>query len=365
MNFLLSLALLSSISAVAAEALHPQEFKPKSEARDIAKIVATLEAGVQKQFDEDQNNPKLVEKDRVAKRDVHVKHHGCVHAKFTVAGKLPEKYAVGLFAKAETYDAIVRFSNGKEIDDRNGDVRGMAVKILGVPGEKLLEDERDAKTQDFLFINHNRFFIKNNSDYVKFIQLTGSGNPMKFFIGWNPLEWHVKEALIVREIRNKVVTNPLQSDYFTTVPSLMGQTPAKFSMKPCKGQKYETAPEHKDRLQNAMAAQLLPGEGNKGVCFEMGVQLQTSARQMPVEDSREEWSERLSPYRTVAKLDIEAQDFLNEKDGEKNCQNISMTPWHSLPEHRPIGEIQRTRKAAYQAISILRHKLNKATRIEP
>ena len=47
------------------------------------------------------------------------------------------------------------------------------------------------------------------------------------------------------------------------------------------------------------------------------------------------------------------------------CENLSFTPWHSLPEHRPIGGIIRVRKAVYLAVSTLRHRLNQAPRVEP
>lgn len=35
----------------------------------------------------------------------------------------------------------------------------MAIKVMGVPGEKLLDDERDATTQDFIIKDH-QFLIK-------------------------------------------------------------------------------------------------------------------------------------------------------------------------------------------------------------
>src|SRR4051794_21883173 len=82
-------------------------------------------------------------------RALHAKSHGGFEAKLEVLGDLPEHARQGLFAKAATYDAIVRYSNGSGTvrHDRAGDVRAMAVKILGVDGEKVLGD---ARTQDFL-----------------------------------------------------------------------------------------------------------------------------------------------------------------------------------------------------------------------
>ena len=47
------------------------------------------------------------------------------------------------------------------------------------------------------------------------------------------------------------------------------------------------------------------------------------------------------------------------------CENLSYTPWHSLPDHRPIGGINRARKVVYEAISKVRHDYNAVPRREP
>ena len=66
----------------------------------------------------------------------------------------------------------------------------------------------------------------------------------------------------------------------------------------------------------------------------------------------------------VATIRIPRQTF----DGAARqafCENLSFTPWHSLPEHRPLGGINRVRRAVYLAVSTLRHRLNQAPRAEP
>ena len=47
------------------------------------------------------------------------------------------------------------------------------------------------------------------------------------------------------------------------------------------------------------------------------------------------------------------------------CENLSYNPWHSLPEHKPLGLINRVRKQVYVEISNHRHKLNRVQRQEP
>jgi hypothetical protein len=40
-------------------------------------------------------------------------------------------------------------------------------------------------------------------------------------------------------------------------------------------------------------------------------------------------------------------------------------PWHALPEHKPLGSINRLRKVVYERISLTRHVLNNTDRTEP
>ena len=66
----------------------------------------------------------------------------------------------------------------------------------------------------------------------------------------------------------------------------------------------------------------------------------------------------------VAKIEIKRQTF-DTKEQLEACENLSYTPWHSLPEHRPIGGVNRIRKRVYEQISTLRHTANSKPRREP
>ena len=84
-------------------------------------------------------------------RALHHKGHGGFEASLEVLGDLPGRARQGLFARPGRYEALVRFSNGASRLQRDdaGDVRGIAVKVLGVDGDKVLGK---ARTQDFLAI---------------------------------------------------------------------------------------------------------------------------------------------------------------------------------------------------------------------
>lgn len=91
------------------------------------------------------------------------------------------------------------------------------------------------------------------------------------------------------------------------------------------------------------------------------VQFQTDADKMPIEDSRVEWK---AFFFKVATIKILPPSFDSSEQMEF-CENLSYTPWHSLPKHQPLGAINRCRKPIYNTISQLRHQLNAVSRQEP
>src|SRR4051794_1301352 len=70
-------------------------------------------------------------------RGLHAKGQAGLEAELTILPDLPAYARVGLFAAPATYHAYVRYSNGagKRQSDGRGDVRGIAVKVLGVTGK--------------------------------------------------------------------------------------------------------------------------------------------------------------------------------------------------------------------------------------
>lgn len=52
-------------------------------------------------------------------------------------------------------------------------------------------------------------------------------------------------------------------------------------------------------------------------------------------------------------------------DGVDIADNLAFTPWHALPEHRPLGNMNRTRRVVYEMVSEFRRTTNGAGREEP
>jgi hypothetical protein len=88
------------------------------------------------------------------------------------------------------------------------------------------------------------------------------------------------------------------------------------------------------------------------------VQLQDPQRNMPIEDPTVRWKESQSPYVRVADVHIPAQQF-DTPARNAFCENLSFTPWHAHEDHRPLGGLNRIRKAVYEEIAAYRHAMNR------
>jgi catalase len=101
-----------------------------------------------------------------ARRAQHAKHHGCVTATFEVRGDMAIDIREGLFAAPGQYPAYIRSSNGRHRDDRRPDAHGMAIKLLGVPGEKLPPGGTHQTAQDFVLVDSEVFFTGDGAAYA-------------------------------------------------------------------------------------------------------------------------------------------------------------------------------------------------------
>lgn len=334
-----------SIDHHLGERLYPNE---AIKAEEIADIIA---ASIRKQYSSG-----------LALRDAHPKAHGCVRAEFKINETLPKNLAQGVFVPGQTYHAWIRFSNGSRDAtqaDIKSDARGMAIKLLGVPGKKLLPDE--ASTQDFIMINHPVFFVNDPDRYISFMQdINGGGVLKKLHI---PFALGIKGTWIAFNSRSKI-SNLLQTRYWSMVPYQLGAGPdrlaVKYSARACSAL---TAPmphaPHPNFLREAMRSDLQKADS----CMEFLVQPRTS-NAMSIEDSMSEWKESQAPFYKVATIRI-PQQFFDTPDQNKFCENLSFSPWHARLEHQPLGAINRMRKVIYDRISQVRHEMNSTSRLEP
>jgi hypothetical protein len=295
-------------------------------------------------------------------RGVHPKSHGCLKAKFEILKDINEDLKVGLFGNAgDSYDAFVRFSNADSLvrhdlrDGENGS-RGMAIKIMQVPGDVLNEDSGQS-SQDFLMINTPQFAFANIPDYLKLQQvlLQFDDSPAAFFAPLqspppsDPAElaafMRVKQSFdVVSLIKTIPVANPLEVSYFGAAPFLFGKDRVmRVSVAP-RVQPVQAVPDDagENYLREAIVATM---EKSEDVVFDFKIQVRNAGEDnLHIEDATQFWKTEDFPPETVARLTIPAP-----QTGELDCTQRFFTPWHSLAAHQPLGGINRLRKAAYIA----------------
>ncbi len=291
-------------------------------------------------------------------RDAHPKQHGLVKAEFIVEPDLPADLRVGVLKDARTYPVWIRFSNqnAPPNPDEKKDIRGMAIKLMGVEGEKLLEEEKHEQTQDFVLISTDVFVTKDAAEFERLLaSLTASRLRLISFFLTHP---RVVSNLLAS---NKRFGSPLEARYWSTTPYLFGTKVVKYSAKPA-SETTTPIPSNPsdDYLRKAMVRHLAAREAR----FDFMIQFQKDARKMPIEDPGRRWRERDSPFMKVATIKIPPQRF-DSPEQFVFGDNLSFTPWHSLPEHRPLGGINRARKIVYETLSKFRHQQNEAPRKEP
>ena len=120
-----------------------------------------------------------------AVRDAHAKGYGLVRGEVEILDQIPAEYAQGIYVTPGKHDALIRFSNGSPhagADARLGGATGLALKIFGIDGPTLVEDEPDTGTFDYANINAPVFFC-NTVEHYLFIQDLFIGAPGYFARG--------------------------------------------------------------------------------------------------------------------------------------------------------------------------------------
>ena len=297
-------------------------------------------------------------------RDAHAKAHGCVKAEVQVLPDLTAELRQGVFSEpGKTWQATIRLSNGNAYPqfDSIRDARGMAIKLLDVPGKQLLSDRQGRSEQDFVMFNHPNFFVSDVAEYRQNVAAQADGKKaMAFFPGWDPRTWQVRHLFIALATLSPAPASPTQTTYFSVSPYKFGEGNAKFRVMP----DPDSCPAYALAAQNQNLPNFLRSALNQQLstdrvpaCFVLQIQRQDAGKYMPIEDTSIEWNESDAPFETVARIKLPAQDF-DTPALNLQCDNLSFNPWFGLEAHRPIGGINRLRKAMYEAVSDYRHSRN-------
>jgi hypothetical protein len=297
-------------------------------------------------------------------RGGNTKTHGLVHATVTIRDDVPERMRHGLFTTIRKYPAWIRFSGpGPDVPKDIQDVGfgSMAVKVMDVPGPKLMDDEKF--TQDLICVCTPTFVTPDTRENAKLQDWSLRHMPLYYFL--NPRDPHLLD-FFMQGLWNETQFNPLGQRYYSCVPYLLGEGQAmQYSFAPktavvrkIPGVPFGRVPDN--YLRDNMVATL----ARQPVDFDLMVQLQTDPHRMPIENAAVRWPESLSPFIPVATIHIPRQRFDSDAQFAFTRQ-LSMNPWHCLPEHRPLGNQSRARRRMYYELSSYRQRMNGTSHVEP
>jgi hypothetical protein len=311
-------------------------------------------------------------------RGVHAKSHAILNGRLMVNPNLPAELAQGLFATEAEYPVLLRISTtpGDPLPDTISVPRGMAIKVIGVQGERLFGSE-DHVTQDFVLANGPSFqaptpkaFLKNlkllaaTTDKIEFGKRVISA---VFHTAEQALEAVGGESVTLKSMGGYPHSHPLGESYFSQAPirygdymAKIGVVPLSANFKALEGQMIDV-----DGREDALREEVGRVLTDEGGQFELRVQLCRDLEKNPIEDASVPWPEDGNPYIAVATIDIEPQSTWTYERSQVVDDTISFSPWHGIETHRPLGAVMRARKSAYAESSRLRGELNGCPMHEP
>lgn len=315
-------------------------------------------------------------------RGFHAKAHACLKGELRVdvPASLGARAKVGIFATNASYPVWLRYSNGAGFiqADRKSDARGLGVKIMKVPGAKLMPGAEEALTQDFLMTNGATTPASNVAEFVDLAKvLTDSrmspdGEEVGAIEGiiksgsWllKPEHKRVREFLISKTLPRSLTHGSVLGEQFWTGGAFAMGTDAGDPMhaRAKAAAKMTAVPGIMEGARCVPVSQLPKltdkdyfrtdiRERMKGAdtCVDLRIQFQADAAKQPIEDTSVEWREEDAPFTSVGIIRVPRTDLDSPSSSamESFCNDLTFTPWHSLPEHRPLGNIMRARLPVY------------------
>jgi hypothetical protein len=273
-----------------------------------------------------------------------------------VLDDLPGYARQGVFSAPRIFPAVVRFSNGESTikQDTNPEPRGIAVKLIGVGGRKVLAGQQDAVTQDFLATSHSvTSTVRSAKQFIAFVRAHHHSGKLativKLALAVGPLE----TLRILKSLKRTVLDSDVRSmateEFSGTAPIKFGPYAVKFMVAPAPGtvEAAKCGPA-RDSLRDELAERLRRAD----LMFDFFVQFYADDKKTPIEDTSVPWLSEHAPFLKVAQLKIPRCELDDTLTGI--VDGLSFSPWHALEEHRPLGNVMRARRVAYEKSAALR-----------
>ncbi|MEU8378978.1 peroxidase family protein [Streptosporangium sp. NPDC048865] len=277
---------------------------------------------------------------------------GVENARLRFRPDLPEDLRVGFAEAGAEYPVIVRLSNasGTRQPDFVPDLRGAALRIQVGP----------AQAHDLLMTNHPVSHARNAREFVAFAQaMAGADTTLRKGVAlFVKLPMAVGSSTAARMRRNltaatrhKVSSLALET-YWSRGAILWGDAgPVRYQLRPVSG--ATTAPPPSESDPDYLGHEISARLANSDVVFELCVQRYENAWRTPIENGAADWTEEDAPVVPVGTLTIPRQD-LDTADARAialHVDQLAFDPWNTTDEFRPLGNLNRARKAAYEASS--------------
>ncbi len=245
---------------------------------------------------------------------------------------LPAYARHGIFAAPRVYQALARLSNASASVQPNAkpDIRGFAVKALGVSGPAALGGKAEA--QDFLFVNQTSFGARDSDEFIDVVADSPRGLAAVALglIRRSGLVGGLKRLKRLAAAVGRPFSGFASETFDTLAPFTVGPYAARARLTPIK-----LAPAGGKDFADDMRDRLAAGP----LVYVLALQFFVDERATPIEDPTVDWPEDRAPPLVVARLTLKAV--------EPDVEGLRFDPWGGLADHRPLGEIMRARKAAY------------------
>jgi len=289
------------------------------------------------------------------------KTYAVVHGSFEVHKGLPEQLCHGVFAQPRTYPAWIRLAGPGPYappDIRDNGILSIGIKLMDVPGPKLLDHEHS--TQDFTALSAPTTTTATLAENLAYREHAFADSPLRYFL--NPRSPHLLD-LIMQALYAKTHSNPLEAHYWSCVPYLLGPHQAmKYRLTPTTD--IHTPPIGFNPPDNYLQQATIHTLAHHNATFDFQIQLQTDPHRMPIENATVIWPEHLSPHHTTATLTI-PQQTIDPNQQFHLADQLTYNPWHALKDHRPLGNQNRARRTIYQQLAQLRQTSNNTKHHEP
>jgi hypothetical protein len=153
------------------------------------------------------------------------------------------------------------------------------------------------------------------------------------------------------------IDSPLRESYHSMSPYLLGDKVVRYKVTPS-GPRGGRGKPRVDKSKPCFLRQAIIADLNNGPAeFDFSVQVLRRPTPRLVEDPTRRWSKFESDVVRVGRIIIQPQEF-DTNTHNYDCEKSVFNPWNALPEHRPLGGINRSRFGVYMAVSKTRHNLN-------